>query len=55
MSLLLRELDLLGDGAAVLGGFAVPRTRLVDDDIAALRAGRDLYGVGGVSTSQLKT
>ena len=42
---LVRELDLLGDGHAVLGD---PRCaeRFVDDDVAALRAQRHLDGVG---------
>ena len=39
------ELDLLGDGDAVLGD-ARRAERLVEDDVAALRAERHLDGVG---------
>ena len=39
------ELDFLGDGDAVLGD-ARGAERLVDDDVAALGAERDLHGVG---------
>ena len=42
---LVLELDLLGDGDAVLGG-ARGAERLVEDDVAALGAQRDLDGVG---------
>ncbi len=41
---LVRELDLLGDGDAVLGD-ARRAERLVDDDVAALRAERHLHRV----------
>ena len=42
---LVLELDLLGDGDAVLGR-ARRAERLLDDDVAALGAERDLHGVG---------
>ena len=42
---LVGELDLLGDGDAVLGD-AWRAEGLVEDDVAALRAERDLHGVG---------
>src|SRR5205823_11319280 len=42
---LVRELDLLGDGDAVLGD-ARRAERLVEDDVAALGAERHLDGVG---------
>ena len=42
---LVLELDLLGDGDAVLGD-AGSAERLVEDDVAALRAQRHLDGVG---------
>ena len=42
---LVLELDLLGDGDAVLGD-ARRAERLVEDDVAALRAERHLHGVG---------
>ncbi len=42
---LVLELDLLGDGDAVLGG-ARGAERLVEDDVAALGAERHLDGVG---------
>jgi len=42
---LVAELDLLGDGDAVLGDAGCAE-RLVDDDVAALRAQGHLHGVG---------
>ena len=42
---LVGELDLLGDGDAVLGHDRRAEA-LLDDDVAALRAERDLHGVG---------
>jgi hypothetical protein len=39
------QFDFLGDGHAVLGD-ARCAERLVDDDVAALRAERHLHGVG---------
>src|SRR6201999_3571338 len=42
---LVLELDLLGDGDAVLGD-AGSAERLVENDVAALRAERDLHRVG---------
>ncbi len=49
---LVLELDLLGDGDAVLGD-AGSAEALVEDDVAALRAERDLHRIGeGVDAAQ---